>query len=371
MDKKNRQKHILFIFRTLGTGGSQKVQAFVANACAKKGYNVSILTMSNETNTLDLEKTIKIYTLEYDLVANLRNQYLKYFFARLIYVLKFRKLCKKINPDLICVFLIDIVRLTVFALRGTNYPIVASERADPGQFNKKKIKQYNKALNSCVGVAFQLEEASQYYDIKKEVFCEIIPNPSIVRNKNIKFRNNDTKELFIFGAGRLTKQKRFDVLINAFKYVNEKFPNYRLKLYGDGPEKQTLVNQIEKLGLLGKVDIMGDVKNIFQDVNEKSIFVLSSDYEGIPNVITEALINGIPCISTDCSPGGARLLLNEGNCGDIVKRGDSLELAKSIIKYICNPEYAAKKTLNGKEYIKMFEPEIIERKWLDFFGKVV
>ena len=286
------------------------------------------------------------------------------------YLRRFRKKCKEINPDLICVFLIDVVRLTVIGLRGMSYHILASERADPSQFTPKKTKQYNRALNNCTAVVYQLEEAAKYYNINPGIIQEVIPNPAIVRNISAIKSKKGSDELFIFGAGRLTRQKRFDLLIDAFDIVHNTYPEYRLKIYGDGIERKALEDKVVGMGLGKYIDFMGDVKDIFQDVNDKSIFVLTSDFEGIPNVITEALINKVPCISTNCSPGGARLLLNDGECGDIVECGDHKGIAKSIIKYIENPSYAKEKSVVGSEHLKKFSPNVIEQDWLNLFERI-
>lgn len=365
------KKHILFVFRSLGTGGSQKIQAFVANACVRNGYKVTILSMSSEKCSLDIDSKINVITLDYDEIAANSNKKIAYFKDRISYLIRFRKQCRNINPDLICVFLIDIVRLTVLALKGTSYPILASERADPSQYTRKRIRKYSKALNNCVGVVYQLKEAMGYYNLKPKVLQEVIPNPSIVRNENMNLEMNNSNELFVFGAGRLTKQKRFDLIIDAYSIVRRFHPEYRLKIYGDGNEVCNLKKQVNNLGLTQFVDFMGNVKNIFQDINDNSIFVLTSDFEGIPNVLTEALIHGVPCISTDCNPGGARLLLNNGACGEIVPCGDSQRVAEAIIKYIEDPNYAKEKAQNGKEYIKNFAPDVIESKWLNIIRKMV
>lgn len=364
-------KHILFIFRSLGTGGSQKVQAFVANACIKAGYKVSIIAMSQDKCSLDIDPKIDIYTVDYDKVSSYRGNFCKYLFGRLNYLRKFRKKCKEINPNLICVFLIDIVRLTTLALKGTSYPILGSERADPSQFSKDKIKQYQKALNNCVAIVYQLENVANYYDIGSQIIQEVIPNPSIVRNIDEPIGENNNDEPFIFGGGRLVRQKRFDVLIDAYNIVHDRYPHFRLKIYGDGEELLNLKKQVARMGLTKDVDFMGNVRNIFQDVNDKSIFVLTSDFEGIPNVITEALINQIPCVATDCSPGGARLLLNNGMCGEIVECGDFKQIAQAIMTYIENPHYARRKVEIGKEYIKEFNQDIIEEKWLNLFKRIL
>ena len=366
-----KQQHILFIFRSLGTGGSQKVQAFVANSCVKRGYKVTILSMSKEKCSIDIDNRINIVTLDYDKVNNTRGNRIKYLVNRMKYVVEFRRKCIKIDPDLVCSFLIDIVRLTVIALRFTKYPILGSERADPSQFEENKIKKYNSSLNKCTAVVFQLEEASKLYKLNPNVISEVIPNPAMIRNIKEVIEKKDTEELFVFGAGRLSKQKRFDVLIDAYNEVKKIHPEYHLKIYGDGEELEFLKSKVSLLNLEDSVVFKGNVKNIFQDVNNKSIFVLTSDFEGIPNVITEALINKIPCISTDCSPGGARLLLDNGLGGDVVERENYKKISESIIKYIENPDYSQKKVDYGYKHIKKFNPQVIEERWMNLIERII
>lgn len=362
-------KKILFVFRTLGTGGAEKIQGFVANACANNGYDVTILSLSDADKTIELDPKIKIIYQNYDNISVQREKYIIYIANRIKFQFRLRKKILDIDPDLICVFLSDIVRMVTLSLRGTKYPVIGSERGDPHQFSDYQIKEYTKAYNRCAAVVFQLKELIHFYNLNPEIILKTIPNPSILRNNMPQ--DKSTSEPFIFSGGRLHKQKRFDVLIKAYKIVQEKYPNYKLRIYGEGEELENLSSLVSKLNLKNQVIFMGDKRNIFESANNKSIFVLSSDYEGIPNVISESLLYGVPTISTDTSPGGARLLLNNGENGDIVPIEDYEELAKSIIKYIENPEYVADKVSKGREYIKKFNPDEIERQWLELIKEVL
>ena len=97
----------------------------------------------------------------------------------------------------------------------------------------------------------------------------------------------------------------------------------------------------------------------------------SSKYEGIPNTLIEAMSMGLPCVATNCSPGGAEFLLESGKYGALIDIDDVDAMAQEILKYIENPEYAIEMGEKAKASISRFQPEIIRQYWSDFFGKIV
>lgn len=362
------RKHIVFVFRNMGTGGAQKIEAFVANTLFEQGYKISILNMDNEECTVNINENIKIHNLYYNSVEKEKKSVKKQI-KKLEYLYKMRCLLLSLKPDLICVFLSDIVRLTVLAMQGSHVPIVGSERGDPYQFSYKKIKQYTRAYNQCVGVAFQLKKAEKAYKLKNNIQKVVIENPCIPRKSQFPERNN--LEHIIISAGRLTIQKRFDLLINAFSIVYNIHPEYKLVIYGDGPLKKTLENQIHQKGLENAVSLPGNVKDVFQEASSAEFFVLSSDFEGIPNILMEAMAVGYPCISTDCSPGGADRLLDGGKRGLLVPRDDSVKLADAMLQYIENKDLQSYYSNKSKEIIEEYEPNKIRKMWLEFFDKLL
>lgn len=361
-------KHIVFIFRNMGTGGAQKIEAFVANTLSNNGYKVTVLNMAKEKCSVDINKKIPIYNLFYDEVENENNRVKKQI-KKFFYLIKFRQMIKQLKPDLVCAFLSDIVRLTVISMRGIKIPIIGSERGDPYQFSPKKLKQYNKAYNQCAGVAFQLKNPKSAYCLKKDIKTAIIENPCIPREGVFPVRNNS--EHIIISAGRLSRQKRFDILIDAFSIVHKSYPEYMLVIYGDGPLKNELKKQIKQNNLEKSVILEGNVSDVFQEASSAEFFVLSSDFEGIPNVLMEAMAIGFPCISTDCSPGGANKLLDGGKRGILVPKGNYFKLAEAMIQFIENPDIQEAYSNKSKEIIKEYAPEQIEKKWLNFFKQFI
>ena len=358
-------KRVVFIFRNMGTGGAQKIEAFVANTLLEEGYDVVAINMSSSPCTVNLNKDIKIVDVLYDSIEKCSNKLLKNVY-KCSYIIKLRKKILSFKPDIVCAFLSDVVRITVLAMKGSDIPIIGSERGDPYFFTEKQFNKYRKAYLKCKSVVFQLDDVAQKYNLPISIKQKVIPNPCIPRKNNYckkRFQTNKT----IIAAGRLTDQKRFDLLIDAFEIVKQRFPEYQLHIYGDGPLKEELELKIQKSFVKGSVLLVGDVDDVFNIAVNAEFFVLSSDFEGIPNVILESMAAGIPCISTDCSPGGARFLLKNGECGLIVPRNDKEKLAEAMIKYIMNPTLRSQNSEKGLMVVNEFNPYIIGKMWTDVF----
>lgn len=136
----------------------------------------------------------------------------------------------------------------------------------------------------------------------------------------------------ILGVGRLTKQKDFSTLIHAFAQVKQ-HQSARLIILGEGEERSDLESLVQKLGLSKDVALPGFVSNPYAYMKHASLLVLSSAWEGFGNVLVEAMAAGTPVVSTNCKSGPAEILA-DGQYGQLVKVGDSSEMAKVIIKTI-------------------------------------
>lgn len=138
-------------------------------------------------------------------------------------------------------------------------------------------------------------------------------------------------------------------MIDAFARIADDFPEYRLDIYGDGELEERLKEQIKQVGLENRVFLKGSNKNVLDYVYTASLFVLSSNYEGLPNALMEAIAIGVPCISTDCKPGGARTLIQDGINGWIVPRENVTLLSEKIQEVISKKK---KDEILEKEAIK-------------------
>lgn len=359
------KKRVGFLFRDMGTGGAQKIQAFVANSLYKNGYDVVAFNMDKKKCTINLDRDIQIVNVLYEPPHNIFKQ----LFYKLKYLFQLRRILKKYKIEILCSFLSDVVRISTLALAFSDIKIIGSERGDPTRFPIADFRKYKKSYEKCSAVVFQLANVKNIYSINDSIKQYVIPNPCIPReNSFCEHEFCNTKK--VFSAGRLCSQKRFDLLIEAFEIVHNTIPEAVLEIYGDGPLEEELNNIIIKKGLKNIAKIIKNENNVFKVAINNDIFVLASDYEGIPNVIVEAMASGVPVVSTDCTPGGASFLLNQGECGLIVPRESATELAKAIVELLNNIELQKKYSEKGKEYIQSFSIDVIAKQWIKVFEKL-
>ena len=139
----------------------------------------------------------------------------------------------------------------------------------------------------------------------------------------------------VIAAGKLKPQKDFETLLRAFALVQAK-RNARLIILGRGPKKQALRELATELGISDCFQLPGHVRNPYAYFSRAAVFVLSSAWEGLPNVLIEAMACGCSVVSTDC-PSGPFEILEEGAVGRLVPVGDATAMAKAIIESLDNP----------------------------------
>jgi glycosyltransferase involved in cell wall biosynthesis len=139
----------------------------------------------------------------------------------------------------------------------------------------------------------------------------------------------------IIAAGKLKRQKDFPTLLRAFARIRKALRS-RLIILGEGPERATLLGLAGELGFAGDVALPGQVRNPYVYYRRAAVFVLSSEWEGLPTVLIEAMACGCPVVSTAC-PNGPREILDNGRFGPLVPVGDDGELAKAVLDTLANP----------------------------------
>lgn len=172
----------------------------------------------------------------------------------------------------------------------------------------------------------------------------ILPNPVVPDSAEIEKRNKtvdpwlNSEFPVVVACGRLVKAKSFDTLIRAFAKVRERV-RARLLILGEGPERPYLEDLVRRCHLRGSVKLPGAVENPFASMKKASVFVLSSQWEGMPGVLIEAMASGAPCVATDCN-FGPRELIEHGRNGLLARVGDVESLAEQITLMLQNRELA-------------------------------
>lgn len=164
-------------------------------------------------------------------------------------------------------------------------------------------------------------------------------------------------------AGRLSSQKNFALLIDAFAQMAS--ASDRLTIYGDGPDRSALERRIIRLGLAQQVSLPGFIDAIIPKLQVADVFVLSSDYEGVPAVIVEALAAGIPIVATDCSVSMGDML-DDGTLGILVPTRDRTALAKAMASAAAGPD----KAVDQQAKATQFTVERAASAYIDLFRRV-
>jgi len=195
---------------------------------------------------------------------------------------------------------------------------------------------------------------------------DYIYNPLTI---NVEEKSDCTSKNVI-AVGRLNIQKGFDMLIEAWKIVNSKHPDWNLNIYGEGEERTKLEGLIGQFGLQSTIKLQGQTQEVASKYLDSSIFVLSSRDEGFGLVITEAEACGLPIVTFDC-PSAPKELVKDGINGYIVPLGDIEELAHKIIHLMQNEPQRVLFGEESRRIAQQFSIESISQKWMELYKKVL
>jgi len=173
----------------------------------------------------------------------------------------------------------------------------------------------------------------------------VIPNPCALNSRKSKVESRKTKT--VLAVGRLHEQKGFDLLLQSWQTLEKKYPEWTLRIVGEGPMRAELEAQIQAMGLQ-RVYLAGKVDKMAEEYAEASLFVLSSRYEGLPLALIEAMWCGTPCVSFDCPHGPAELLADER--GWLVPEGDIAALTRQLEYLLSHPEEAAERAQKAQTF---------------------
>ena len=233
---------------------------------------------------------------------------------------------------------------------------------------KKNIVKFLMLLFYNKADALVVNSSIAYKDFKKFKNKNVykIYSPIDLSNKSLSREKNSSK-FKIISVGRLEKEKNFTLLIEAFSKLSS--TNIYLDIYGEGALGSKLQQQIKKLNLSKKIKIKKFQRQHYKNYYNYNLYVSSSDFEGFPNTVVEAIKNDLPVISTN-SKGGVFDILQNGKGGIILKKNDSNELASKIDYAVKNWHELKKKQLYAKKNLKNFDLKIYKKLYESLFLKV-
>lgn len=363
-------KRILIIHPSLGLGGAEKIITFLTNGVSEK-YDTHLLLLKDTAHSLEVSDGVKVHCenaysdkpiLGKDLFTGVAA------FKCLVNTIKTK--LEVIKPDLLICFDLRVLVASYFARKKTRTKILFSERADPYEHSKLWGAVLKYIYKRIEHVVFQTEAARDYYG--KLVFEKntVIANPAFQRT-NALLDNYVYNRDYIFSAGRFQHRKGFDVSIRAFQLIADQFQNLDYLIFGSGAEKDNLQSLITELHLENRVFLKEPINHIV-DINKKAkLFILPSRSEGIPNILIEAMMEGIPCVATDCSPGGARLLSDNGRYCRLAKNDDYQSLSVEMEQALLYQDKTSTMCAEAQESLKRFDAKVILGQWFGVINNLI
>lgn len=346
-----------------GSGGAERQIIMLSNELAEKGYDVHLITLADNNAKYEISPKVRVYDCS--------DHYSNAIVALVCRYSSLKKLYKKINPDITIHYWLQSAYLTALMPSGKRGKIIYSERSNPENTEHSCALKYIRGLafRRIDGFVFQSEGARDYFGKEVDSRSVVIHNSVSIPETIYSVPSKD-REARIVSVGRLHPQKNFSLLIDAFSKLPSDFHEYTMEIYGDGELRSELQAKIDTMGLADRIYLRGSCKDIFDRIYKAALFVLTSDYEGMPNALMEAMALGIPCVSTDCRPGGARMLIRDGENGYIVPIGDTDALTQKMAYLLKNRKKAEEIAFAAQNIRITNSSKEIFDKWNGFIQKI-
>lgn len=348
--------NVVIIIDTPGRGGAERVALTLARWLeVQNGIHSTIIAIR--------ESSKMTYPTDGIDFVNLKNRNV---------ICGIRRIVTEKRADIVLTMTVPLCIYTVPALLGLKTKHVVSERNSPAHFSGKWITKVLSRwlMKQAEGFVFQTKQARDFYDGIIANRSAVIHNPICELSEGAKSPMSQRRKEIV-SVGRLNKQKNHALLIRAFADVLKDYPEYTLIIYGDGRERENLESLINCLGISGKVILAGTQCNVHKEIANAAMFVMSSDFEGMPNALMEAMALGLPCISTDCPSGGPADLISDGKNGLLVPVKDKNPLVNAIIELIEKRDYALELGKEASNIRETHSSDVICGQWLAFFRSII
>lgn len=351
------KKHLFFI-GTLQNGGAERVVSILAGKMAEQGMSVEILTYYDMPVFYPVHSDVKITCVEKETGTKSKGK-------NFLWVRKYFKE----NADVVISFLAPFNIYAIACNFGNGIPIIVADRNDPTKIPSNTIvrKMRDFLYRFADGIVVQTKKNQSYFSQQVQKKSEVIYNP-INLGENARTALNFSKEKKIVSVGRLMAQKNQKMLFRAFRDVLENYPDYQLVIYGEGPEREELEVCVKELGIENNVFLPGNVTDVHERIKDAQIFVLSSDYEGMPNALIEAMCLGLAVISTKVS-GATDLIIDHEN-GILTDLNNQEQLKMAMEELIDDPELSKRLAENAVKLNESLELTKIMDQWIDFIKRI-
>lgn len=347
---------LLFIMQTIRARGAERVASILTEQLSELSHDVYLIcTGFVRGDEYPLSENVHL-----EFIPDATGNRLHLMFTRIRYI---RNKIKEIHPD--CILSLADARtlfMITMAHLGSPIPMIFSERHDPVHNPKSKLERLLRLFcyRASDRIVFQTTGAKNYFSPSISKKGIIIPNPI---KENLPDIWNGERKSYIATFCKLDPQKNLSLLLHAFKKLTPDFPQLRLVIYGDGELRESLETEAIHLNISSRTAFNHHSNDVHTLIQDCSMYVSSSDYEGQSNSMLEAMAMGLPCVCTDCPSGGASAVIQHGINGLLVPVGDVNALADAMRFMLTHPDKARQMGKNASNLRDERRPEIIAKEW--------
>ena len=351
-----KSKNILFLISSIGGGGAERVACRLVSEFSKNN-NVYLMYFNRKENTYHVSSKVNLIPFFQEEISTI-GKWSDIQDSNLIRILEIEKIKRRYNINITISFLY-LPNILNISSAGDGIKIL-SERNDPEGKGEEYYKDMIDAYEKADKVVFQTNYTKNKFSANVKKKSVIIPNPICVTC----FADKIPKKKIV-AVGRLVPQKNHELLIKAFGIFHKLNSEYVLNIYGIGPLLEELQSLVKELNLIDSVYFNGFCGDVHEKIKDAEQFVLSSDFEGMPNALMEAMMMGLPCISTNCS-GVPEIIEDEKN-GILIEKGDISGLARAMLRLSEDKVLREKIRRNGMRKSEEWKLEKIIKKWENIF----
>lgn len=361
---------IVFHLNSLEQGGAERVVSNLANQFVKEGYDVIVATEWQGENEFQLDYGVRRIHVGLRSQDEEKSRITKVW-LRVKYL---RECIKSENPDIVIAFAHKANYRALTATIGMKVPVAISIRTDPvGHYDSFSDKiQIPLLFPRAAGCVFQTKGQRDFFPKYLQKKSRIIFNP--VNDKYLNVPKPEMREKTVVQSGRLVDFKNQPMLLKAFIEVHQKHPDYDLKIYGtdsfDGT-KEILEGIIKENHAEGYIHLMGGSDELEKQLPKAAVYAFSSDWEGLPNALLEAMALGMPIVATDCPCGGPRTVITDGVNGLLVPIKDGKAMADGINRLIEDRELAERLGKNARRISEKINGVSIIAQWRVYIEEII
>lgn len=348
---------ICFFIGSMYNGGAERVISILANHYAEKKWDVDIVLLLDNKIEYMLDERINILDFTGSETSYVKNLP--------FWIKKIRRYLKEIRPDRVVSFIGRINALVLMSSVGVDIPIIVSERNDPKNDGRSWI------MLKCCNFFYKVKANAIVFQTRYQLSCfsaELHSKSFIALNPvEVKVNASKPKGYIISTAGRLTEQKNQSMLIDAIRYLKEDIPSIEVNIFGEGPLRETLQKKIDNLGLSDRIKLCGNVSNLHERIKNSRVFILTSEFEGLSNSLIEAMMLGLPCISTDYP--GVDEIIKDGVNGIIIPRKNVKALYEALIMILSNDNLRENLSREALKTSKVYRPQTVINTWENIIEK--